>query len=324
MEKRTKRIILGAGTAAVGAAVFGLIHNFTLNNLVKIAIGREIPKIVTKNGDKSPVAGEELSFKTHPEVIEGREYLENCGCETVEITSFDGLKLVGHWYAGENPKRVIVAMHGWRSSWCSDFGVISRFWHENGCAVLYAEQRGQGSSDGEYIGFGLLERYDCLEWIKWVCDKTDLPVYLAGVSMGAATVMMTSGFELPENIRGIIADCGYTSPKAIWKHVVENNLHLPYGLYSSGVDEECRKKIQHGSDDYSCMQALEKCKIPVLFIHGSDDKFVPVEMTYENYKACASEKRLFIVPGASHGMSYMTDTAGYQREILEFWADNDK
>jgi len=323
MEKRGKRILLGASVAAAGAAVFTAVNSFIMNNLVKIAIGREVPKIIAKNEGKSAVAGEELAFKKHPEVLAGREYLKNCGCETVEITSIDGLKLVGHWYAGENPKRVIVAMHGWRSSWVNDFGVISRFWHENDCAVLYADQRGQGGSGGEYIGFGLLERHDCLEWIKWVNERTDLPVYLAGVSMGASTVLMTSGFELSENVRGIIADCGFTSPKAIWKHVVKNNMHLPYGLYSAGVDEECRKRIQHGSDDYSCTEALKNCKVPVLFIHGTDDKFVPVEMTYENYKACASSKRLLIVPGASHGMSYMTDTEGYQREIKEFWADYD-
>ena len=323
MEKRAKRMIFGAGAAAAGAAVFGLIHNFTLNKLVKIAIGRDVPKIIAKNEGRSSVAGEELSFKTHPDVIAGREYLQSCDCETVETMSFDGLKLVGHWYAGENPKRVIIAMHGWRSSWINDFGVISEFWHKNGCAVLYADQRSQGGSDGEYISFGMLERHDCLSWIKWVCNRTELPVYLAGVSMGAATVLMTSGFELSENVRGIIADCGYTSPKAIWKHVVENNMHLPYGLYSAGVDEGCRKKIQHGADDCSCVEALKNCKVPVLFIHGTDDKFVPVEMTYENYKACASSKRLFIVPGASHGMSYMVDTEGYQREIKEFWADYD-
>ncbi len=111
--------------------------------------------------------------------------LEESDCETVEILSHDGLKLVGHWHCGENPKRIIVAMHGWRSSWAKDFGVIAPFWHGSDCAVLYPEQRSQGNSEGEFITFGLLERHDCLQWVHWVNERTGgvLPIYLAGVSM---------------------------------------------------------------------------------------------------------------------------------------------
>lgn len=322
MNRRTKNVLLGAGAVAAGAALFGTVYSITLDKLVNIAIGRKTPKIIS--GKRTTIAGEALVHRMMPELEEGTKYLEDCGCETVETVSHDGLRLVGHWYCPENPKRVIVAMHGWRSSWKKDFAVIAKFWHDSGCAVLYAEQRGQGESGGEYMGFGLLERYDCLEWIKWVNEHVSLPVYLAGVSMGASTVLMTTGFDLPENVRGVIADCGYTSPKAIWKHVVENNLHMPYGVYSSGVDDACRKKLQYASDEYSCIQALKSCTVPVLFAHGTDDKFVPVEMTFENYKACDSEKRLFIVPGAEHGMSYMTDKKGYERSLKEFWADHDK
>ena len=323
MEKFGKKLLVGAAVTTAGAAAFGAVNNFITGRLVNLAMNRELPEVVRKNSEKA-LAGEKLVFKTMPEVLAGREYLENCGCETVEITSCDGLKLCGHWYAGENPKRVIVAMHGWRSSWSNDFGIISRFWHENDCAVLYADHRGQGGSDGEYISFGLMERFDAYEWLKWASEKTNLPIYAAGVSMGASTVLMMTEFELPERVKGIIADCGYTSPNDIWKHVVKNNMHLPYGLYSAGVEGECKKKINHGAEGISCIEALRKCKVPILFVHGTDDKFVPVEMTYENYKACASEKRLFIVPGASHGMSYMTDTEGYQRKLLEFWADYDE
>lgn len=324
MNRRAKNMLIGAGTAAVGATLFCTVYKFTLDKLVDLAISRTVPETVMKRTKRTEVAGEALVYKSMPKLLNGKEYIRNCEFETVEIRSRDGLRLVGHWYGGDNPKRVIVAMHGWRSSWINDFAAIAEFWHDNGCAVLYAEQRGQGGSDGAYISFGLLERYDCLEWVKWISERTSLPVYLAGVSMGAATVLMTAGFELPDSVHGIIADCGYTSPKAIWKHVVENNLHIPYGLYSSGVDDMCRKKIQYVADGYSCTDALKNCKVPVFFAHGTDDKFVPVEMTYENYKACASEKRLFIVPGAEHGMSYMTETDKYEQAVKDFWADYDE
>ena len=177
------------------------------------------------------------------------------------------------------------------------------------------------------MGFGLTVRYDCLEWANWISTQEEygeLPIYLCGVSMGASTVLMAAGFELPLNVHGIIADCGYTSPHAIWKHVVENNLRLYYDdMMSNIADEMCRAKIQIGSKDYSCPDALAECKVPVLFIHGTDDDFVPDEMTYENYKACTSQKRLLIVPGAGHGMSYVIDRKSYEQVVKQFWTDFD-
>jgi fermentation-respiration switch protein FrsA (DUF1100 family) len=100
--------------------------------------------------------------------------------------------------------------------------------------------------------------------------------------MGAATVLMASGLPLPENVHGIMADCGFTSPHAIWKHVAEKNLHLSYGIIGKIASDMCRKKINMGPGDYSTTFALANTDIPVIFVHGSDDKFVPIEMTYEN------------------------------------------
>ena len=215
-------------------------------------------------------------------------------------------------------------MHGWRSSWSQDFGTIAPFWFENDCAVLFAEQRGQGNSGGNYMGFGLLERYDCYDWINWVNERTDakLPIYLGGISMGATTVLMTGGLELPNNVKGIAADCGFTSPHAIWKHVVESNFRIPYGIYSRAAKDLCKRKIKE-SANYSTVDALQNCKVPVLFIHGTDDNFVPINMTYENYKAYQGEKKLFIVPGAEHGMSYIVDKNGYEDAVKCFWYNYD-
>ena len=141
--------------------------------------------------------------------------------------------------------------------------------------------------------------------------------------MGAATVLMAAGLDLPSNIHGIIADCGFTSPHAIWKHVANNNLHIAFGLRGAIADEMLKQKIQMGSDEYSTVEALQSSTIPVMLIHGTDDHFVPVEMTYENYKACAGPKRLLIVPGADHGMSYFVKKDRYEEEIKRFWRDFD-
>lgn len=322
MKGKTKKALIGSGIAVAGAAAIGATSVYAVSKyLMKIAMDRETPKIKNMDKAKDHLRGIP-DFDRFVEKLEVYgQALKDSGCETVEINSYDGEKLVGHWYPAENAKRIIIAMHGWRSSWTKDFGIISGFWHDEGCSVLYVEQRGQNDSDGDYMGFGLIERYDCLEWVKWVDgrNETKLPIYLAGVSMGAATVLMASGLDLPESVHGIISDCGFTSPHEIWKHVVENNLHLSYGVMGNIASDICKKKIQMGAKDYSTIDALKTNQIPVLFVHGTDDHFVPVEMTYENYKACTAPKRLFVVPGADHGMSYAVDETGYQAVMREFW-----
>ena len=151
-----------------------------------------------------------------------------------------------------------------------------------------------------------------------------MPVYLGGVSMGATTVMMASGLDLPKNVRGIVADCGFTSPEAIWKHVMTRNLHLPYGwITRTAARRAYRRRLQMEPGDHSCPEALLNCKVPMLFIHGAEDHFVPVEMTYENYKACRAPKQLLIVPGAEHGMSYLVDPKAYEGALKAFWQEND-
>jgi len=324
MKNSTKNILIGSGIAVAGvAAVAGIAHHYTNKYLMKLALDREGPKSAAKDKGEPMMSGD-LS-ETVAAIMDAAKTLEETEHEQVEITAQDGIPLVGHWFYPENAKRIIVAMHGWRSTWSHDFGAIAPFGFENNCAVLFAEQRAQGNSGGEYMGFGLLERYDCIDWINWVNERTDakLPLYLCGVSMGATTILMTAGFELPQNVKGIVADCAFTSPHAIWKYMVENNLHIPYGLHSKAAKDLCKKRIQVSSDSYSTTEALKNCTVPVLFIHGTDDHFVPIEMTYENYKACSAPKQLFIVPGAEHGMSYLVDKDGYEAAVKRFWNDLD-
>lgn len=317
MKKSTRNVLIGSGIAAVSAAT---VSHVVTKYLVRIAIDRDLPKGMNKAvGMEMSKDQKNLDFINLRK--EASQKLENAAGREVKITSHDGIPLIGHWYPCEKAKRVIIAMHGWRSSWSRDFGIIADFWKESGCSVLYAEQRAQGGSGGDYMGFGMLERYDCLDWINWVNEHVEgIPsIYLGGASMGATTVLMAADLNLPDNVCGIVADCGFTSPYAIWKHVLQNNLHMPYDLYGAAVNDLCKRKIHVGANEYSAVNAMEKCTVPVLFIHGTDDHFVPVEMTYENYKACTAPKHLFVVPGADHGMSYYTDKAGYEKCLKDFW-----
>lgn len=321
MKKSKKNVLLGSGIAAGVISAAAVVSHGVTKKLASIAMDRPFPE-VSEKAATAVTGGYESEFSELRK--ETAERLLQKEHEIVELEARDGEKLVGHWFCHENAKRTIVAMHGWRSSWVDDFGIISDFWLNHECNVLFAEQRGQNNSGGEYIGFGLLERYDCADWAAWVQSKSSLPIYLAGVSMGATTVMMASALELPENVRGIMADCGFTSPHAIWEHIAKDNLGISYSeVRKKTIDAICKQRLNGESAYYSCEDALRECKIPVLFAHGSDDHFVPVEMTYQNYKACASEKRLLIVPGAGHGQSYLAEPEKYENIVLQFWSDFD-
>jgi len=324
MKKRTKNMLIGAGITTVSMIAAGTVATLMTQKLVSVALDREKPEsmnVPQENISDDPAMKDFMKAR-----YQAALKLNNIPGETVELIAHDGTRLAGHWFPRENAKRTILAMHGWRSSWARGFGLISDFLFQNDCQVLFVEQRGQNNSGGDYMGFGLLERYDCLDWIRWINRVVDdnIPIYLCGISMGASTVLMTAGFDLPGNVHGIIADCGYTSPDAIWKYVMENRLQLRYdGFLGEIAADICRQKIQMSPKDYSCTAAMGKCNVPVLFIHGTDDDFVPIEMTYENYKACIAPKKLLVVPGAGHGMSCFVDHEGYELAIKQFWQEFD-
>jgi len=315
----SKKLLTGMGIMALGVTAAGAMSHAATRELVKIAIDREYPRKVTPIARKRFTGGwEDPQFVQAAERAARRLALRQM--QSVEIHARDGETLAGHWYPCEGAKRVVLAMHGWRSSWDHDFGMVADFLHKNGCSILFAEQRGQGGSGGACMGLGALERYDCADWAAWLSKKEPvLPMYLAGVSMGATTVLLAAGLPLPDTVRGIVADCGFTSPQDIGRHVVENNLHMSFSLRARAADAMCRKKNREGIRSCSTVEVLQTAKIPVLLIHGADDTFVPVSMTYENYKACAAPKELLVVPGADHGMSYFVDRKRYEDALKAFW-----
>lgn len=310
---------LAAGVAGTAA----LSHALTCY-LVKMAVDRQMPS--TPAGlTRAAIRGSGCTQAFLRTLTQTGKALQAMPHTRVTIKARDGETLVGHLFSCSSPKRLILGMHGWRSSWYSDFGMIAPFLLEEGCCLLLPEQRGQGESGGSFMGLGALERHDCVRWANYLaCLYPHLPLYLAGVSMGAATVLMSTELALPGTVRGLIGDCGFTSPQDICRHVVKDNLHLSYALRGPVAHRLCKKRNQAGLSGCSAPKALSHCRLPVLLIHGSDDRFVPVEMTYENYKACGGPKHLLIVPGADHGMSYYKDRTAYEQALRQFFTLYDK
>ena len=314
--------------AAAGAAVTAAAAAAASRGLVRLFVGqameREQPRLMKLASDR--MLGHPKNDPAMAAAAEAALRLRVTPMERVELTARDGTRLVGHWYGNGSARRAVVAMHGWRGAWYKDFAMIAPFWFEQGCAVLFAEQRAHGESGGNAIGFGVLERWDCVDWAEWVAARcgAETPIYLAGISMGAATVLMAAGLResLPGSVRGIMADCGFTSPEAIWRHVTERDYRLPYGLWKRQIDRLAAAKLRCAPDAVTTVDAMQNTRLPVLFVHGEADTFVPAAMTLENYQACASpKKRLLLVPGARHGLSYLVEPERYKAEVRAFWRD---
>lgn len=241
--------------------------------------------------------------------------------EDVFITSFDGLRLHAKFYAASERKAPVQIMfHGYKSSAERDFCGGLREGIDGGFNVLLVDQRAHGESEGKYLTFSVNERFDCLSWASYAAERfgNDVKIYLYGISMGAATVLMASALPLPKSVSGIVADCGYTSPKAIICSVLRDH-HVPAAPVYAVARLGARLFCSFDLDSASAPDALSRSHIPVLFIHGDDDRFVPCRMSRENFEASAAEhKKLLIVHNAGHGLSYMLDRPAYLSALHEF------
>lgn len=243
------------------------------------------------------------------EILAGKRWLEGQKREELEITGFDGLKLRALFVPHPEARGTLLLFHGWRSSWKTDFTVALPFYHSLGLNLLLADQRSQNSSEGKYMTYGIREQKDVVSWADLMAEKLgkDHPLFLGGLSMGAATVLMASDLEYKGNVRGVLADCGFTSPWAIIRKVASRTKAIPLDASSALLNVFTRRFAGFDMKEKSTVDALARTKLPVLLIHGLADDFVPSEMSRENYAACNSEKELVLVEGAGHGMSYVVE-----------------
>ncbi len=239
--------------------------------------------------------------------------------QEVQIKSFDGLTLRGKWIPAENAKATILLFHGYHSSWHIDFAAILSMYHSMGLNLLLVRQRTHGESEGKYISFGVHERRDVLSWIDFHNRTHGMDnVFLGGLSMGASTVLYAAGEELPPNVRAIVADCGFTCPRDILAHVFRQRFGFPGEPLLPFVDFWARVLGGFGIAQCDSRKILQKAKVPIFFIHGTGDTFVPHGMTRQSYDACATEKKLYLVEGAEHGRSYLADPEGLTKALVAF------
>ena len=239
--------------------------------------------------------------------------------EEVEIQSKDGLTLRGRYFEKYKGAPIELMFHGYKGSAKRDMAAGIKRAFSVGRNALLVDQRGSGLSDGNIITFGVKEKDDCLRWIDFMIDKfgKDVRIVLTGISMGAATVMLASSENLPSNVISVLADCGYSSGKEMIIKVI-NDMHLPGSLLYPFVR---LGGIMFGHFDVekaSPYKSVQNAKVPIIFIHGGKDDYVPFYMSEKLYNVCCSQKKLVIIPDAYHGVAYPENPTMYINAILEF------
>ncbi len=234
-------------------------------------------------------------------------------------TSEDGLALTAHYFPAEGSHRYVIVCHGYGGNAAQMAGYAMQF-SRMGCSVLVPDARAHGESGGEYYGMGWPERRDILGWADQLIDADpDAQIALFGVSMGGATVMMTAGEELPTQIKCIVEDCGYTSVWDEFSVQMKSLFSAPDFPLMYTTDLICQLRAGYGFKEASSVEQLKKAEIPMLFIHGEDDTFVPYSMLEEVYTACASPvKEKLTVPNAAHGTAAYTDPELYWGTVEDF------
>lgn len=249
--------------------------------------------------------------------------MERTPYEEVSICSFDGCWLYGRWYDIKKDAPLVIFFHGYHGVADWDGYGFFKLCKKNGINILMPDQRVHGKSEGSAITFGIRERYDCKLWTEYAAKRfgKSTDIFLAGVSMGAASVMMASELGLPEHVRAIIADCGYSEPSSIIMDTIKA-MKLPekpvYHLLRLGA----RLFGHFDLEAATALQAVQKSNIPILFIHGKQDSIVPPSMVEALYEGCKSKKERVLIEGADHANSAMTDYETYEKAVLRFMAQS--
>ncbi|MGM8214804.1 alpha/beta hydrolase [Bacillaceae bacterium W0354] len=313
MKKKKKWIIISLIIFTLLFAVNIIASNFFYN----LAIKREVKTFLADNDDLV------VSAEAMDVFLKGdwRDWFDQKVFELWEIESFDGLKLQGYYLEAEEPtNKTVIFAHGYLGRG-RDMALYGQHYYEDlGYNVFTADMRGHGKSEGDYIGFGWHDRLDYLQWIDKIIKRQgpDTEIVLHGLSMGASTVLMVSGEDMPEQVKAIVADSPFTSTYDLFKYQMERMYHLPAFPILPTTSLVTQIRADYSLYEASALKQVEHAKVPILYFHGDADTFVPTEMAMELYEHTNSEAELMTFENASHGEAFVIHREQYLNKLHQF------
>ncbi|TMN22984.1 alpha/beta hydrolase [Lentibacillus cibarius] len=314
--KRKKWLKIGIGLFVI-LLIIDIVASFYFYQL---AIDRNKKDFLQGNEDL------EVSAETMEVLLEGdwRTWVDQQDFSEWTMTSNDGLELKGYYLEPEKPSnKVVVMAHGYLGN-AMDMGLFGQYYSEQkGYNIFTADARGHGASEGDYIGFGWHDRLDYLDWIDQIIAKygKDTEIILHGVSMGAATVLMTSGEELPDNVKAVIADSPYTSVYDLFAYQMDRMFHLPSVPFLPSTSVVAKMRAGYSLQEASALDQVKKADVPILYIHGESDTFVPTNMSEKLYENTKSDAELMTVENANHGEPFVVAKEKYINKLNAFLSE---
>src|SRR5690625_2986187 len=310
-RKRFWKIVIGIISILL---IIDIVASFFFYNL---AIERNVKTFLQGNDDL------DVSAEAMDVFIDGdwRDWVQNQEFEEIELTSYDDLELKGYYLEAKEPtNKTVVFAHGYLGQ-ASDMGLYAEYYYEElGYNVFTADARGHGQSEGDYIGFGWHDRLDYVDWLGIVIDRVgpEAEIVLHGLSMGAATVLMASGESLPSNVKAIVADSPYSSVHDIFAYQLPRMFYIPTFPILPTTSLVTKIKAGYSFREASALKQVQKADVPILYIHGEADEFVPTKLTYELYEQTKSETEIVTFPGASHGEGFVIAKEKYVQVLTDF------
>lgn len=305
-----KRILITAAVSSFAAASYLAVGNF----FYEYALKTKKKKLVEEN---DPTGKESLTETD----LANLAFLEKHPPREKHLVSKDkrALKLHASFYPqAKATHQWAIVVHGYTSH-NREMTQWTRGFFEKGLNVLTPDLRGHGTSDGDYIGMGWHDRMDILSWVNTIiAEDSEAEIILFGVSMGGATVMMVAGEDLPENVKVIVEDCGYTSARSVLSYQLKEQFNLPEFPAMQAVNTVAKIRAGYYLFEASAVKQLSKAKVPILFIHGEEDTFVPYQMMDDLYAAARTEKEKLTIPGAEHAEAVNVDPELYWNTIWKF------
>ena len=321
MGRKKKRAVIIISIITMFIVLYIILVNVLVSAALVPSFMRKLEAFerITEDSYAAQVQSEDIKTTRRESLDAASEWFQNVERQKLSVETEDGYTLIAEEFLQEESGSWVLLLHGY-TGWKEEMYPFAYWYHTNGYHVLVPDLRCQGESEGDFIGMGWTDHFDCMLWIDYILSvDPEAKIVLHGQSMGAATALMMSGEEtLPENVTAVISDCAYSDAYSMFGEKITEWFYLPAFPLVDSARLALLARSGYDLYDASALQAVSQSRTPTLFIHGDQDAMISYQMSVDLYETASCEKELLIVEGAGHGQAQDKDPEAYYGAIEEF------